>query len=261
MTVLTETGGAVRTLTIDRAEQRNTLDGATLDGLIEGLRGARGDHDVRVVVITGAGDRTFCAGADLAGSLSEGGADGDVMARHDAIGRLRDLFAAVDDLDKPLLGRVNGHAVAGGFGLALACDILVSVDHATFGTPEVNVGLWPFLISALILDHLGPKRTYDLTLTGRRIGADEALSWGLVNRVVAGEELDDAVDGYVDMLVSGSPVAQRLGRRCLVETRHMTREQRYGYLHAMFDLALQTEDVKEGIAAFLQKRDPEWPGR
>lgn len=258
MTVLSETEGAVRTLTIDRAEQRNTLDGATLDGLIEGLRGSRGDRHVRVVMITGAGDRAFCAGADLAGSFAGGDS---VIEQHEAIGRLRDLFAAVDDLDKPLLGRVNGHAVAGGFGLALACDVLVSVDHATFGTPEVKVGLWPFLISALILDHLGPKRTYDLTLTGRRIGADEALSWGLVNRVVAGEELDDAVEEYVGMLVSGSPVAQRLGRRCLVETRHMTREQRYGYLHAMFDLALKTEDVEEGIAAFLQKRDPEWPGR
>lgn len=258
MTVRTETDGPVRTLTIDRAERRNTLDGATLDGLIAGLREGRRDTDVRVIVITGAGDRAFCAGADLAGSFS----DGDhVMARHGAIGRLRDLFAAVDDLDKPLIGRVNGHAVAGGFGLALACDILVSVDRATFGTPEVNVGLWPFLISALILDHLGPKRTYDLTLTGRRIEADEALSWGLVNRVVSDEELDDAVGEYVDLLVSGSPVAQRLGRRCLVETRHMTREQRYGYLHAMFDLALETEDVKEGIAAFLQKRDPQWPGR
>lgn len=258
MTVRTTTDGPVRTLTIDRAEQRNTLDAATLDGLIDGLRQARHD-DVRVVVITGAGDRAFCAGADLAGSLAEGGED--VMAQHDAVGRLRDLFAVVDDLDKPLVGRVNGHAVAGGFGLALACDIAVSVDHATFGTPEVNVGLWPFLISALILDHLGPKRTYDLTLTGRRISADEALSWGLVNRVVGDGQLDDAVDEYVDLLVSGSPVAQRLGRRCLVETRHMTREQRYGYLHAMFDLALKTEDVKEGIEAFLQKRDPEWPGR
>lgn len=258
MTVRTETEGRVRTLTIDRAEQRNTLDGATLDGLIEGLRTARVDDDVRVVVLTGAGDRAFCAGADLAGSFSE--AD-DVMAQHDAIGRLRDVFAAVDDLDKPLVGRVNGHAVAGGFGLALACDILVSVDHATFGTPEVNVGLWPFLISALILDHLGPKRTYDLTLTGRRIDADEALSWGLVNRVVGGDQLDDAVGEYADLLVSGSPVAQRLGRRCLVETRHMTREQRYGYLHAMFDLALRTEDVEEGVTAFLEGRDPEWPGR
>lgn len=258
MTVRTTTDGPVRALTIDRPEQRNTLDAATLDGLIDGLRQARADGDVRVVVITGEGDRAFCAGADLAGSFAD--AD-DVMAQHDAVGRLRDLFAAVDDLDKPLLGRINGHAVAGGFGLALACDILVSVDHATFGTPEVNVGLWPFLISALILDHLGPKRTYDLTLTGRRIGADEALSWGLVNRVVGDDELDDAVDEYVDLLVSGSPVAQRLGRRCLVETRHMTREQRYGYLHAMFDLALQTEDVEEGIAAFLQKREPEWPGR
>lgn len=257
MTVRTETEGRVRTLTIDRAEQRNTLDGATLDGLIEGLRTARVDDDVRVVVLTGAGDRAFCAGADLAG-FSE--AD-DVMAQHDAIGRLRDVFAAVDDLDKPLVGRVNGHAVAGGFGLALACDILVSVDHATFGTPEVNVGLWPFLISALILDHLGPKRTYDLTLTGRRIDADEALSWGLVNRVVGGDQLDDAVGEYADLLVSGSPVAQRLGRRCLVETRHMTREQRYGYLHAMFDLALGTEDVEEGVTAFLEGRDPEWPGR
>ncbi|MBW3562946.1 MAG: enoyl-CoA hydratase/isomerase family protein [Actinobacteria bacterium] len=258
MTVRTTTDGPVRTLTIDRAEQRNTLDGATLDGLAEGLRAAGEDDDVRVVVMTGAGDRAFCAGADLAGPFAESDS---VIDQHEAVGRLRHLFAAVDELDKPLVGRVNGHAVAGGFGLALACDIVVAVEDATFGTPEVNVGLWPFLISALILDHLGPKRAYDLTLTGRRIAADEALSWGLVNRVVPAAELDEAVGEYVDLLVAGSPVAQRLGRRCLVETRDMTREQRYGYLHAMFDLALKTEDVKEGISAFLQKRDPEWPGR
>lgn len=258
MSVRVERADAVTTLTIDRPEQRNALDAGVIAGLTAALADARGDRDVRVVVLTGAGDRAFCAGADLASSFAGGD---DALAQHDALGALRDLFAAIDALDKPLVGRVNGHAVAGGLGLALACDILVAVDDATFGTPEVGVGLWPFLISAIVVDHLGPKRVADLTLTGRRIRADEALAWGLLNRVVPRAELDAAVAEYVDLLLAGSPVAQRLGRRCLVETRDMTREQRYGYLHAMFDLALRTEDVREGLAAFLEKRDPRWPGR
>ncbi len=259
MSIRTEQDGPVRTLVIDREEARNALNAEVLEGLVEGLAGARADDDVRVVVLTGAGDRAFCAGADLAGGLQ--GGDGGAVAEHDARGMLRRLFAAVEELDKPLVGRVNGHALAGGMGVALACDLLVAADDAQFGTPEVKVGLWPFVISALIAEHVGPKRALDLMMTGRRLGAEEAREWGLVNRVVPRDELDAAVAELAGTLVAGSPVAMKLGRRSFHEARDMGPHAAMAYLHGMLDLATRTEDVVEGVSAFFQKREPEWRGR
>ena len=259
MSVRTDQQGHVRTLTIDREEARNALNGEVLDGLVTGLEAARTDAEVRVVVLTGAGERAFCAGADLAGGLQ--GGDGGAVAEHDARGMLRRLFAAVEQLDKPLIGRINGHALAGGMGVALACDLLVAADDAQFGTPEVKVGLWPFVISALIAEHVGPKRALDMMMTGRRIPADEAHAWGLVNRVVPRPDLDDAVAELADQLVAGSPVAMKLGRRSFHEARDMSPHAAMAYLHGMLDLATRTEDVVEGVSAFFQKREPEWKGR
>lgn len=249
--------GAVLRLTIDRPEARNSLDGEVLDGLTSALREARADERSRVVVLTGAGDRAFCAGADLAAGL----AGDNALAGHEARGGLRELFAAAEELDKPLVGRVNGHALAGGFGLALMCDLLVAVDSATFGTPEVRVGLWPFVISRVIAEHLGPKRALELMMTGRRITADEAASWGLVNRVVPAAQLDVAVTELTDQLTRGAPLAQRLGRRSFYTSRGLPHREAMAYLHGMLDLTVQTEDVVEGVTAFLEKRDPQWRGR
>lgn len=258
MGVRRDRDGAVLTLTIDRPDARNALNAEVLDGLVAGLAAAKGDDGVRVVVLTGAGDRAFCAGADLAGSLQ---GDGGPVARHEGLGMLRRLFDAVEELDKPLVGRINGHALAGGFGVALACDLLVSVDDATFGTPEVKVGMWPFVISALIVEHVGPKRALDLMMTGRRMDAAEASEWGLVNRVVPREALDDAVTELTDQLVAAAPVALTLGRRAFHETREMGPHAAMAYLHGMLDLIVRTDDVTEGITAFFEKRDPEWSGR
>lgn len=259
MSVRTEQDGAVRTLVIDREEARNALDAEVLAGLVAGLEAAREDPAVRVVVLTGAGERAFCAGADLAGGLQ--GDDGGAVAEHEARGMLRRLFAATEGLDKPLVGRLNGHALAGGMGVALACDLLVAADDVQLGTPEVRVGLWPFVISALLTEHVGPKRALDLMMTGRRIGADEAREWGLVNRVVPRDDLDTSVRELADELVAGSPVALRLGRRSFHEARDMTPHAAMAYLHGMLDLATRTEDVVEGVSAFFQKRAPEWKGR
>ncbi|MDX1659016.1 MAG: enoyl-CoA hydratase-related protein [Nitriliruptorales bacterium] len=259
MALTRDRDGAVLTLTIDRPDARNALNQEVLDGLLGGLREARDDDRIRVVVLTGAGDRVFCAGADLAGGL--GDAEAGAVAQHDSRGALIDLFDAVAELDKPLVGRINGHALAGGFGVALACDLLVATEEATFGTPEVKVGLWPFVISAVIVEHLGPKRALDLMMTGRRLPAAEALDWGLVNRVAPGDGLDDAVDDLVGQLLRASPVALTLGRRSYHRSRGMSPRDAMAYLHGMLDLALQTEDVAEGITAFFEKRDPDWPGR
>lgn len=259
MAVLRRREGAVLTLTIDRPDQRNSLNGEVLDGLVEGLRSGDGDPDVRVFVLTGAGD-AFCAGADLAGGIGAAAEQG-ALARHEALGRIGQLFEVIDEVGKPLVGRINGHALAGGLGLALACDILVTADHATFGVPEVKRGLWPFQISVHLVDHLGPKRALELMMTGQRIDASTAHAWGLVNRVVPGEELDAAVGELTDRLVAVSPVGLRLGRRSFVAIRDMDRDAALAYLQGMLDLAVQTEDVVEGITAFFEKRDPEWPGR
>jgi enoyl-CoA hydratase len=259
MSLRTERDGPVLRLTIDRPERRNALDGAVLDGLIGAFGEADDDPDVRVIVLTGAGDDAFCAGADLAGSFGDG--EGGALARYEALGRMRDLLEAIDRLGTPLVGRVNGLALAGGFGLVLACDLVVAVDDATFGTPEVRRGLWPYLISTLIADHLGPKRALELMMTGARIDADRALAWGLVNEVVPRADLDGAVDELVARVIAGSPVALRLGRRSFVAIRDMHREAALAHLHGLLDLSTQTEDLAEGLQAFFEKRDPEWPGR
>lgn len=258
MTVRSELGGAVLRLTIDRPDARNALNTEVLEGLITGLQRARADEGIRAVVLTGAGDRVFCAGADLAGGLTEGAS---AVEQHDQRGLLRDLFAAAERVDKPLIGRINGHALAGGFGLALACDLLVAAEQAQFGTPEVRVGLWPFVISALLVEHIGPKRALDLMMTGRRLPATEAQAWGLVNRVVPADRLDAAVDELVAEVVAGAPLALTLGRRAFHEARDMAPHAAMAYLHGMLDLTLQTEDVIEGVSAFFQKRPPEWRGR
>jgi enoyl-CoA hydratase len=253
-----ERNGSVLTLTIDRPDARNALNAEVLEGLVDGLRSATGDPGVRVVVLTGAGDKAFCAGADLASGLT---ADASAVEQHEQRGLLRRWFEATEALDKPLVGRINGHALAGGFGVALSCDLLVAVEDATFGTPEVRVGLWPYVISALIVEHLGPKRALELMMTGERVPATTAHAWGLVNRVVARDDLDVAVDQLVEQLVGGAPLALALGRRAYHESRDMSPRAAMAYLHGMLDLTVQTDDVREGVTAFFEKRDPVWRGR
>jgi enoyl-CoA hydratase/carnithine racemase len=258
MSVVTEQRDGVLTLTIDRPDARNALDAEVLDGLTAGLDAATGDRDIRVVVLTGAGDRAFSSGADLAAGM---GTEASALEQHEQRGILRRFLAATEGLDKPLVGRVNGHALAGGLGVALACDLLVAAEEATFGTPEVRVGLWPYVISTLLVEHLGPKRALELMMTGRRLSATEAREWGLVNRVVPRDDLDDAVAELAAELSAGAPLALALGRRAYHESREMGRREAMAYLHGMLDLTVQTEDVVEGLAAFFEKRDPVWRGR
>jgi enoyl-CoA hydratase len=250
--------GAVTTVTIDRAEARNALDADTLEGLIGAFRRADADRDVRVLVLTGAGEKAFCAGADLRSGLTS---DPSAVDGHDQRGLLRKLFATTESLTTPLIGRVNGHALAGGLGVALACDLLVAVEDATFGTPEVHVGLWPHVISALLVEHLGPKRALEWMMTGRRYPAVEAERLGLVNRVVPRDELDTAVADLAAELIRGAPLALALGRRSYLEARGMEPRSAMAYLHGMLDLQVQTEDAAEGITAFLERREPTWKGR
>ena len=255
--VRTALDDGVLTVTINRPEQRNALNADVNRGLLDALATASADDAVRVVVLTGAGEKAFCAGADLGGLRPDAGA----AELHHGRALFADVLQGMRRLPKPVIARVNGAALAGGFGLALACDLAIAADHATFGTTEVKVGMWPYLISAVINEHLGPKRTMDLLLSGRRMDAAEALSWGLVNRVVAGSDLDAVVDETAQHLASLSPVVLALGKESYAVASQMTREQALPYLAGMLSLHLQTEDAVEGITAFIEKRPPEWRGR
>lgn len=252
-----ELADGVLRATINRPEQRNALNADVNRGLLAALRRLREDDAARVLVLTGAGDQAFCAGADLGGLNPDEGA----VALHRGRSMFADVLRELRAVPKPVVGRVNGHALAGGFGLALGCDLLVAADTAMFGTTEVKVGLWPYMISAVILEHLGPKRTLELMMTGERIDAATALQWGLVNRVVPAAELDAATDALVATLTGLSPVVFALGKESYAAALQMQRDEALRYLASMLSLHLQTEDVVEGVTAFLQKRPPEWKGR
>lgn len=255
--VLYETRNASAWVTINRPDQRNALNPAVIEGLLDALERSAADDSIRSMVLTGAGDRAFCAGADLGGMLPAGGR----VQEHLRRGRIGDLLAALPKHPKPVVARVNGHALAGGFGLMLACDLVVAADDSEFGTPEINLGLWPFMISAVIRRNLPRKIALEMMLTGRRVPAAEAERWGMINRVVPMPELDGAVGELLEVLHGKSPLALRLGKQSFQASEDMPFEEALAYLNSMLTVDLESEDVAEGVSAFLQKRAPEWKGR
>jgi enoyl-CoA hydratase len=256
--VLYEVQGRSVRLTIDRPDRRNALNDRVVEGLLAGLERAVAEGDVRCVVLTGAGDRAFCAGGDLASTMSP---DEGRVQQHERRGRIGELLVAVARHPLPVVARVNGAALAGGFGLMLGCDLVVAADDVEMGTPEVDLGLWPFMISAVIRRNVPRKIAVEMMLTGRRVPAAEAKALGMVNRVVPREELDEAVDRLVEELCSKSPLVLRLGKESFHRSEDMGFEESLAYLNAMLSVDLQSEDVAEGVSAFLQKRKPEWKGR
>jgi len=254
---LVTTAGWVRTLTINRPERRNALSWGVVSRLAEEVGAARGDDAVRVVVLTGAGDKAFSAGADLTGMASGAG----FLELHEGRGRLAALFDALWSLGKPTIARVRGYALAGGFGLALACDFVVAADDAQFGAPEIDVGLWPFMITVPLVRSMPPKKALELMLTGRRVGAAEAEAIGFVNKVVAAAELDGAVASLAAALAAKPPGVVRLGRDSFYRVWDLAAADALALLHAQLTLTTLTEDSREGIAAFGEKREPRWTGR
>ena len=257
MSVRYEVRGPAAWVTIDREERRNALNPEVTRGLLQTLERADSDADARVVVLTGAGDKAFCAGGDLGGFVT----DASSADQHAARGQLAAVFQAMQSLSRPVIARVNGHALGGGYGLLLASDIVVAAEDATVGTPEIDVGLWPHIITAVIQRNVPRKIALEMMLTGRRIDVREAERWGIVNRVVARADLDGAVDELVATLAEKSPLILRLGKASFYRAQDMAFADALEFLNSMLTLNLLSEDVAEGVSAFLQKRKPEWKGR
>ena len=255
--VLTEVNDGVLTLTINRPERRNALNDDVVAGLRDGLSQAKADSDIRVIVITGAGDRAFCAGGDLSPSAAGGG----LLNMHWNRGAFADLLLEMQRVGKPIVGRVNGYALGGGFGLMLACDVVVCRDDIKVGCPEINVGLFPMMIMTLIVRNAPRKLAVEMMLTGRKLSAQEAKEAGMVSVLAAADLFDAKVDEMVATLASKSPAILRLGLEAFHTMSDMDMEEALRYLHSCLTLNTLAEDAAEGVMAFIQKRDPEWKGR
>jgi 3-hydroxypropionyl-coenzyme A dehydratase len=252
-----EVADGVATVTLNNPEKRNMLSGQMLVELVDAMKTARDSEDVRAVVLTGAGDKVFCAGADLGGF----GADVPLVAKHFATDLFLEYFRLMPRLGKPSLCAANGHVLAGGMGLALSCDLLIAKEGAVFGTPEINVGAFPYMIMAIIYRNVPRKKVNEMMLLGERLSAEQAVEYGLANKVVPAGEFDAAVADWTGKLASKSPVLMRLGHDAMYRQQDMSVDDALEFLRSQLSLTFSTEDIVEGVTAFFEKRDPEWKGR
>ncbi|MDX6649065.1 MAG: hypothetical protein QOJ97_1016 [Solirubrobacteraceae bacterium] len=247
----------VATITLDQPDTRNALSDQLLGELIAAFETARDDDAVRCVVLTSSHDKVFSSGANLGGFA----ADVPLVHKHFGTERFPRLFRLIGELGKPTICAANGHVLAGALGIALACDLIVAREGAEFGTPEISVGAFPFMIMALIYRNVPRKKTNELLLLGERVTAQEAERIGIVNKVVAAGEFDDAVRDWAQRLAAKSPVIMRLGKDAMFRQQDMAFLDALDYLRANLSLALSTEDIVEGVTAFFEKREPQWAGR
>jgi enoyl-CoA hydratase/carnithine racemase len=247
----------VATVTLNTPDNRNALSNQLLTELTAAFESARDDDGVRCVVLTSSHGKVFSAGA----SLDQFAADVPLVHKHFGTERFPRLFRTILGLGKPTLCAANGHVLAGSLGVALCCDLIVAKEGATFGTPEINVGAFPFMIMALIYRNVPRKKTNELLLLGERISAAEAREIGIVNRVVAEDEFAAAVDDWAIKLAGKSPVLMKLGKDAMYRQLDMPFEDALDFLRSQLSLAFTTEDIQEGVKAFFEKREPKWTGR
>lgn len=247
----------IRTLTLNRPERRNALSAALVKELRETLESVRNDGETRAIVLTGAGDRVFCAGADLNPAAA---ASGPIVAHQDRL-EFVELLRAFRRTGVPIVAKLQGHALAGGVGLLAAADLAIAADDIYLQTPELNVGLFPMMIMALIARNVGRKHALELLMTAEKFSAEDAHRMGLINRLVPRESLDDATHELATKLASFSPLVMRLGRDAFYSMEEMPLDGALDFLCSQLSLNTLSEDAAEGVMAFLQKRAPEWKGK
>jgi enoyl-CoA hydratase len=252
-----EVADHVATITLDDPETRNSLSDQLLSELIAALHRAKGDDEVRVVVLASSHEKVFSAGGNLAAFGGESG----TVEKFTGASLFTDAFKLFGELGKPSIVAARGHVLAGSLGLALACDLIVSTEEATFGTPEITVGLFPFMIMALIYRNVGRKKTNEMLLLGERLTAQDAREAGIVNKVVPAAEFDAAVAEWAALLASKSPLIMRLGKDAMYRQMDMPLAEALDYLRSQLAIELSTEDAVEGVKSFFEKREPEWKGR
>lgn len=256
-TVLVEVADGIARVTLNRPQVRNALNATLLAELAEALRALEADPAARVIVLRGAGDRAFCAGADLAGVRDRGTS----LEARASFGALPAILESMARMRTPIIAQVHGYALAGGCGLAVGCDLVVASDDAVFGLPEIKVGVLPLIVMAPILRSAGRKRAMLMVLSGEPVSAREALEMGLVSRVVPRGDLDDAVTALARTLAGHSPTALGIAKEAALASAQMEYGAALAYLRELTTLVFLSDDAREGVAAFFEKRPPRWSGR
>jgi enoyl-CoA hydratase len=243
----------ILTLTIDRPEQRNALNRAVVTRLVDAIEHAAGDPAVRVVILTGAGDRVFCAGADLKSALAES-EYGETFLRRE----YRDLLVAILRCPKPIVAVAKGHVLAGGLGILLACDMALACDDIHISTPEIHVGMFPMMVLALLCRNIGRKKAVEMLFLGERVPANAAVSLGIINHAYPRAQFDEEAAEFLRKVAEKSGSILRLGKEALWQLGSRSLEEDLEFLESALAGVMSTADSKEGIRAFLEKRPPVW---
>ncbi len=256
-TLLVEIRDGVATITLNRPEARNALNRTLIQELGDALDALDADAEARAIVLRGAGDRAFCAGADLKGMFREA----PILEAREQYAGLARILDGIPRMRTPVIGQVHGYALAGGCGLAAACDVVVASEDAIFGLPEIKLGLLPLMVMAPILRAASPKRVLQLVLTGAELPAREAAAIGLVSQVVPRAELEATVQAMARTVAGYSPAVVAIAKEAFYAALELDHGKALPYLRDLLTIVARSEDAQEGVAAFLAKRPPRWTGR
>jgi enoyl-CoA hydratase/carnithine racemase len=254
--LLVSKGDGAQTIALNNPSRKNAIGSVMVNELLYALAGAADDQEVRSVILTGAGD-AFCAGGDFAQMTEGGGGEGERPVRGD----FADLLLAMIRSTKPIIARVNGHAMGGGLGLVAASHFAIAARGAKLGTPEINVGLFPMMIMAVLQRLVPRRRLIEMMLLGERMDAEEAARIGLVSRAVDPGDLDAEVARIAAAVRGKSPITVRLGLEAFTAQDDMDLEEALPMLRKRLSACLATDDAREGLMAFLEKRPPRWTGK